>query len=134
MSKARSRKNGRHAADKKGREFPMAEDGQQYGRVTKMLGNGRVKAKLEDGSERTCRIRGNMRRREWVHVGDMVLVALREELAGDTGDIIFKYAPADVQYLKRLGIHISDEEETEEEAIVQFEDAEEDGAIDFDAM
>lgn len=108
----------------KRREAPFAEDGQQYARVTAMLGNGRVRAAFVDGAERVCRIRGSMRRREWVHVGDTVLVCMRE-LAGDKADIVFRYLPAEVLRLKRLGepvaITAADEEDVVGDDLVTFE-------------
>jgi translation initiation factor 1A len=123
-SKNQARKG---AQERKHRELPVAETNQEYARVTAMLGNGRVRAKLFDGEERLCRIRGSMRRREWVHVGDTVLVAFREELADDTADIVFKYQPEEVQALVRLGepVHIAvDEDEEGMDDVVAF--AEED--------
>lgn len=108
-------------------EAPMAEDGQQYARVLAMLGNGRVRVKFFDSTECQCRIRGNMRRREWVHVGDTVLVSLREDLAGEKADIVFKYQPAEVQRLRRYGepVNISgagaDDDDAMTEDLVTFE-------------
>lgn len=100
----------------------MAEQGQEYARVVTMLGNNRVRARFADGSERQCRIRGSMRKREWVHVGDIVLVATRE-LAGDRADIIFAYLPQDVQRLRRWGEAVdiaADEEERDMNEVVTF--------------
>jgi len=120
----RSAATRRKAAERrKNREMPVADDGQEYARVLAMLGNGRVRAKFGDGSERQCRIRGSMRRREWVHVGDVVLVALRD-LAGDKADIVYKYQQAEVQRLKRLGEPVSiaaDDEEAVMGDYVEFE-------------
>jgi translation initiation factor 1A len=103
----------------------VAEAGQEYARVTAMLGSGRVKAMFHDGSERLCRIRGSMRRREWVHVGETVLVAVRDELAGDVCDIVFRYQPQDLALLKKLGepviIAAGTEEERDLEDLVDFE-------------
>lgn len=116
------RKGKRHA--EKRREPPLADESQTYARVTGMLGNGRVRAKFSDGSEHQCRIRGTMRRREWVHVGDVVLVALRDDLAGDKADIVFRYQPAEVQRLRRLGEPVGialDEDEAQMDDIVAFE-------------
>ena len=128
-SKNQARKG---AQDRKHRELPIAETPhQEYARVTAMLGNGRVRAKLVDGAERLCRIRGSMRRREWVHVGDTVLVAFREELTDDTADIVFKYQPMEVQALARLGepVHIAaDDDEAGMDDIVAF--AEDDCDVD----
>lgn len=126
-SKASSRKA---VHERRRREVPLAEDSQVYARVVAMLGNGRVRARMVDGTERLCRIRGTMRRREWVHVGDTVLVAFRDDLAGDTADIVFRYQPAEVHTLDRLGEPVriaADEEEEELGDVVAFEDVDVDG-------
>lgn len=113
------------AANKRGRAMPVADDEQTYGRVLKMLGNNRVRVRLADGEERQCRIRGSMRRREWVNVGDLVLVALRD-LAGDQADVVFKYQAAEVQSLRRMGeavgIAADDDELPVDEAVVFADD------------
>lgn len=121
------KKGGRKGGERR-RDPPLAEEGQEYARVVSMLGNGRVKAKFSDGNERACKIRGSMRRREWVHVGDVVLVALRD-LAGEKADIIFRYQPPEVQRLRKLGeaVHIlGDEDEANMDELVTFEGCEED--------
>lgn len=113
----------RKTSERKSREPPLADEGQEYARVVAMLGNGRVRAKFSDGTERQCRIRGSMRRREWVHVGDIVLVALRD-LAGEKADIVFKYQQAEAQRLRRMGEPVAiaaDEEEAVMEDFVTFE-------------
>lgn len=101
--------------DRRAEAAPLAEEGQEYARVMAMLGNNRVRARFGDKSERLCRIRGSMRRRMWVNVGDIVLVAQRDELSGEVGDIVYRYQPADVQRLRRLGepMHIAGDEEEE---------------------
>ena len=42
------------------------EDGQEYGQVIRMLGNGRLEAQCIDGKKRLCHIRGKMRKKVWV--------------------------------------------------------------------
>ena len=84
---------------------------QSYGAVTKILGNGRMLVKMyvdidseigeNNKGEKQCTVRGSMRRREWVNMHDVVLVAFRE--FGDTHDIIRKYSDAEVAELRRLG-------------------------------
>lgn len=103
----------------------FAGDDQTYARVTAMLGNNRVRAKCQDGAERQCTIRGTMRRRVWIQVGDLVLVALRADLAGTVGDIVHKYSPSDVQKLLKCGepvnILVSDDTDMMEmESMIQF--------------
>ena len=43
-----------------------------------MLGNGRLEAFCFDGVNRLCHIRGKLRKRVWIGVGDIVLLGLRE--------------------------------------------------------
>lgn len=56
------------------RGLPRAE----YAQVTRMLGNGRLEAFCFDGVNRLCHIRGKLRKRVWIGVGDIVLLGLRE--------------------------------------------------------
>jgi translation initiation factor 1A len=84
------------------REMSFAEDGQFYAQVTKMLGGCRLAAKTLEGAEVQCKIRGSMQKRVYLHVGDWILACDRD-LAGSTADVIDKYTPAEVQYLRRVG-------------------------------
>lgn len=110
--------------ERRPREMPLADEGQEYARVVAMLGNGRVRARFRDKTEHVCRIRGTMRRREWVAVGDTVLVALRTELAGDTADIVYRYQPQELQKLRAWGEPVAiaaDDQEEEMDEVVTFE-------------
>lgn len=125
MAPGKRGRNGARRADRRPKDAPpLAEPGQEYARVLAMLGNNRVRAKFSDKSERMCRIRGSMRRRMWVNVGDVVLVAMRDELADEAADIVYRYLPADVQRLRRLGeaVHIAaDEDEERMDDMIGFE-------------
>lgn len=101
-SSAAAARSKKRAHAERGRELVLREDGQLYACVTKMLGNGRVTAMCSDGVERLCKIRGSMRKREWVRVGDAVLVGLRD-FQDAKADVIFKYTDAEVHRLRRLG-------------------------------
>lgn len=105
------------------RDLQVAGADQEYACVTALLGNHRVRARFVDGGERQCRVRGSMWRREWVRVGDLVLVAARPDMAGDRGDVVCKYQPAEVQHLRRLGepVGIAVDEEAETDDVVVFE-------------
>ncbi len=48
------------------RELVYKEDGQEYGQVIRMLGNGRLECQCIDGKKRLCHIRGKMRKKVWV--------------------------------------------------------------------
>lgn len=50
----------------------------EYAQVLRMLGQGRLEAQCMDGVKRLCHIRGKMRKKVWVNVGDIVLLGLRE--------------------------------------------------------
>ena len=56
----------------------MVSSSAEYAQVTRMLGNGRLEAFCFDGVNRLCHIRGKLRKRVWIGVGDIVLLGLRE--------------------------------------------------------
>ena len=64
-----------------------------------MLGNARVLVKCLDGVIRVGRIRGKMKRKVWIGVGDLILVSLRE-FDNKKCDVILKYLPEEVRQLK----------------------------------
>jgi translation initiation factor 1A len=73
------------------------------GIVEQRVGANRMIVKCLDGKERNCRIPGALRRSLWIRPGDIVIVE-PWEFDGDTrGDIIFKYSPAAIDWLKRKG-------------------------------
>ncbi|ELP92711.1 eukaryotic translation initiation factor 1A, Y-chromosomal, putative [Entamoeba invadens IP1] len=83
-----------------GRELEFKEVGQVYAQVTRILGNRRIEAYCFDGKQRLCHIRGQMQRKVWISVGDVVLVSLRE-YEEDKADVIKKYNADEVIQLKK---------------------------------
>jgi translation initiation factor 1A len=73
------------------------------GIVKKMLGGDRVLVSCQDGHERLCRIRGKMKRRMWIRVGDIVLVSPWDFQADTRGDIIWRYKRNQADLLRRKG-------------------------------
>jgi translation initiation factor 1A len=66
-------------------------------------GASRCTVRCLDGKTRVCRIPGRLKRKLWVRENDIVLVE-PWEFEGDTkGDIVFKYKPVQVQWLKKNG-------------------------------
>merc|ERR1719145_523993 len=55
-----------------------------------------------DNVKRLCHIRGKMRKKVWVMVGDIVLVSLRD-FQDEKGDIIVKYTSEEARNLKTYG-------------------------------
>jgi translation initiation factor 1A len=67
-----------------------------------MLGDGRVALHCFDNVARTGLIRGTMRRRVWINIGDIVLIGLRE-FQPDKADIIHKYNTDEARSLQSYG-------------------------------
>jgi len=77
------------------------------GVVESRLGQGRLRVSCYDGKSRVCRIPGRLKRRLWVREGDIVLVQPWEFGGDEKGDVIYKYRPAQVQWLRKRG-HIKE--------------------------
>ena len=73
------------------------------GIAKKMLGDDRLMVSCQDGNERLCRIRGKMKRRMWIRVGDIVLVSPWETQSDIRGDIIWRYTRNQAEVLRRKG-------------------------------
>jgi translation initiation factor 1A len=110
------------------------EAGQDYAVVKELLGGGRCRCVFsDDGMERLCIIRGNMRKRSVnrIYKGDLVLVSLRD-FQDDKADIIHLYNQDEVRALIAYneiehtltqnvsGMHIEDA--SDDETDIVFED------------
>ncbi len=82
--------------------LPAATD--VFGVATKLLGYDRVLVKCQDGHERICRIRGKMKRRVWIRIGDIVLVSPWDFQSETRGDLIWRYTKGQVDYLRKIGL------------------------------
>jgi len=86
------------------------EDDQTYGKIIKLLGNGRAEVQCYFGEEnvndgiqvktKMGTICGRMRKRVWINNGDYVLVSIRD-FEPDKVDIIHKYRLTDITELKK---------------------------------
>ena len=74
------------------------DDMQQYGKITKLLGDRRVMMVAPDTTELQGHIQGKFRKRVWFSVGDVVLFS-RRDFQDSKVDIIHKYSEADVKKL-----------------------------------
>lgn len=74
------------------------------GIALKLLGFDRVLVKCQDGYERICRIRGKMKRRVWIRVGDAVLVSPWDFQSDKRGDIIWRYTRGQAELLRKKGM------------------------------
>ncbi|KAK4688164.1 translation initiation factor 1A, partial [Tremellales sp. Uapishka_1] len=98
----KNRRRGKNEGDDDKRELVFKEDGQEYAQVIKMLGNGRIEAKCQDGETRLAQIRGKMRKKVWIMQGDIILLSLRD-FQDDKADVIVRYTPDEARNLKTYG-------------------------------
>ena len=82
--------------------IPRREKGEILGVVEKMLGGRRAMVQCEDGVLRMARIPGRLKRREWINVGDVVIV-VPWEFQPEKGDIIHKYTRPQEEWLRKKG-------------------------------
>lgn len=98
------RKSKKSSGATKSRKLILAEAGQCYAEAKKMLGDRRVEVAVHDSKNTImqARIRGNMRKRQWIRPGDTVLLSLRDFQTGKA-DIIYQYWPKEYRKLVKLG-------------------------------
>jgi len=131
-SKNKSSKN--HPSQKTKRVLELKQELEEYARIDKMLGNGRVSVIYSDGAVILAHIRGSLRRCKMA-IGDIVLVSIRD-FQPDKCDIIHKYEKEEVRKLFNLGeippnfLDSSRDEENEDDVI--FEDTEIDTEFEFE--
>ena len=83
------------------------------GILEQRLGGSRMRVRCMDGKTRICRVPGRLKKKLWVREGDILLIE-PWELGGDAkGDVIYKYKPNQVDWLKKNG-HLKELEHFEE--------------------
>lgn len=86
------------------RRVKLPKEGEVLGICEQRVGGSRMKVRCLDGKTRICRIPGRLKRKLWVREGDVLLIA-PWEMGGDAkGDVIFKYKPIQVAFLKKKGL------------------------------
>ena len=70
------------------------------GVVDKNFGFTRMRVICQDGYKRMCRIRGKMKKRNWVREGDIVLISPWDFAYETKGDIIFRYTQNQANWLR----------------------------------
>ena len=71
------------------------------GIVEERVGGNKMIINCMDGKTRNCRVPGRLRRRLWLRPGDVVIVEPWELDKDKKADIIFKYTPNQVNWLKK---------------------------------
>eukprot|EP00744_Colponema_vietnamica_P001278 GILI01002136.1.p1 GENE.GILI01002136.1~~GILI01002136.1.p1 ORF type:complete len:147 (-),score=49.21 GILI01002136.1:233-673(-) len=135
----KNRRRGKNESDGDKRELIFKEDGQEYGQVLRMLGNGRVELYCFDNQKRLGHIRGKLRKKVWINSGDIVLVGLRD-YQDDKADIIMKYTADEARNLKAFGelpeatkINENDADEGDDNIAFELDSGDEEGGeVDVD--
>ena len=86
------------------KSMTLPSENDVLGVVTKILGQGRVMVRCQDGGRRLCRIRGKMKRRRWVREDDVVLVSPWEFQSEERGDIFFRYTRNQARWMRERGL------------------------------
>ena len=86
------------------RRTPTPRPGQVLGVCDQRVGGSRMKVRCMDGKNRICRIPGRLKRKLWVREGDTLLIDPWELGGDEKGDVVYKYKPLQVSYLKRKGL------------------------------
>ena len=72
------------------------------GIIEQRLGGNKMLVSCLDGKTRNCRVPGRLKRALWLRPGDIVIIE-PWELDKNKGDVIFKYRPNQVEWLKNKG-------------------------------
>ncbi|CAL8096815.1 unnamed protein product [Calicophoron daubneyi] len=115
----KNRRRGKNENESQKRELIYKMDGQEYAKVERLLGNGRLEAYCFDGVKRLCHIRGKLRKKVWISNGDIILVGLRD-YQDSKADVIMKYLNDEARTLKSLG-EIPDTVKLEENNDIEFD-------------
>src|SRR3989344_3631170 len=77
---------------------------QTFGIIEQRLGGSRMRVRCLDGKNRICRIPGRLTRKLWVRENDVVIVEPWEYSGDEKGDIVYKYTPTQLVFLKKKGL------------------------------
>ena len=76
---------------------------QTLGILEQRLGASRMRVRCLDGKTRICRIPGRLKRKLWVREEDILIVEPWEFSGEGKGDILYKYTPTQMVFLKNKG-------------------------------
>ena len=74
-----------------------------FGIIEQRLGGSRMRVRCLDSKTRICRIPGRLTRKLWVRDNDVVIVEPWEYGGDGKGDIVYKYTPTQLFFIKKKG-------------------------------
>jgi len=81
---------------------PLPRGEEVIGVIEQRLGGNKMMVSCSDGKTRNSRVPGRLKRKLWLRPGDVVIVE-PWELDKDKGDVILKYKPNQIEWLKKNG-------------------------------
>ena len=81
---------------------PLPRREEMIGIIEQRLGGNKMLVNCLDGKTRNCRVPGRLKRKLWLRPGDVIIVE-PWELDKNKGDVIFKYKPNQIEWLKNKG-------------------------------
>ena len=79
---------------------PLPRGKEMIGTIEQRFGGNKMLVSCTDGKSRNCRVPGRLRRRLWLRPGDVVIIE-PWELDNEKGDILLKYKPNQVEWLRK---------------------------------
>ncbi|MBI2043547.1 translation initiation factor eIF-1A [Candidatus Pacearchaeota archaeon] len=95
-------KNNSDEEEQKVSRAPLPRKNEVIGILDQRLGGNKMMVSCLDGKKRNCRVPGRLKRKLWLRPNDVVIVE-PWELDFNKGDIIFKYRPNQIEWLKQNG-------------------------------
>jgi len=80
----------------------LPKEGEVIGIVEQRFGGNKMMVNCLDGKSRNSRVPGRLKRKLWLRPNDVVIVQ-PWELDNTRGDILFKYPPNQIEWLKKNG-------------------------------
>jgi translation initiation factor 1A len=80
------------------------------GIIEERHGGNKMKVNCLDGKTRVCRVPGRLKRELWLRPNDVVIIE-PWELDKKKGDVLYKYRPNQIAWLKKNNYLETDEEE-----------------------
>ena len=102
MSQNFRKKNNSDEEEQKVARAPLPRGKESIGIIEQRLGGNKMMVACLDGKKRNCRVPGRLKRKLWLRPNDVVIIE-PWELDFDKGDVIFKYRPNQIEWLKQNG-------------------------------
>lgn len=100
--KEESEQNNSEGGEQKVTRVKLPRGREVIGIIEQRLGGNKMMVSCMDGKSRNCRVPGRLRRALWLRPNDVVIVE-PWELDNTKADVLFKYRPNQVDWLRKNG-------------------------------